>query len=299
MAPRTASARRAPRRNHRSSTLVAVVIATLGLLLAACGSDGSGNLLEDARNNGITIGIANERPYGYEEGGQATGEAPELAKVIFERMGITEIDFQVVEFGALISGLNAGRFDVIAAGMFITPERAEQVAFADPDYCATTAFGVPNGNPQGLTDFQSVIDKGINLGVLAGVVEEGYARDSGVPDGQISSFQTTPDLFDALQAGRIEAATLTAITVREQVADMPGFEATEGFVPVVDGQEQLGCGAFAFRGDNAEFRDEFNTVLNEMKQNGEILPIIEPFGFTEAEVEAARDVTVEDLTAAG
>src|SRR3546814_6519256 len=100
--------------------------------------EGGGALLEDARENGITIGIANERPYGYEEGGEATGEAPELAKVIFERMGITEVDFEVSDFGALINGINAGRFDVIAAGMFINPERAQQVAFADPDYCATT-----------------------------------------------------------------------------------------------------------------------------------------------------------------
>jgi polar amino acid transport system substrate-binding protein len=270
-----------------------MALATVGL--AACGDDDDASLLDEARENGITIGIANERPYGYEENGQATGEAPELAKVVFERMGIDEVDFQVVDFQGLIAGLNAGRFDVIAAGMFINPERAEQVAFADPDYCATTAFAVPEGNPEGLTDFQSVIDSGVTLGVLAGAVEEGYARGSGVPDGQISAFQTTPDVFDALDAGRVDAVALTAITVREQVADLPGFTATEGFVPVIDGEEQLGCGAFAFREDNTEFRDQFNEVLDEMQQNGEILPIIEPFGFTSAEVDAAKDVTVEDL----
>jgi len=44
------------------------------------------------------------------------------------------------------------------------------------------------------------------------------------------------------------------------------------------------------------FRDEFNRVLNEMKDNGEILPIVEEFGFTSAEIDAAVGVTVEDLT---
>lgn len=298
--------------------VLAAVLALFSVTLAACGDDddddavdagGTGTeatngtaggevesaLLASAREDGITIGIANERPYGYEEDGEATGEAPELAKEILSRMGIDDVDFQVVDFGSLINGLNAGRFDMIAAGMFINPERAEQVAFADPDYCATTAFAVPEGNPEGLTDFQSVVDTGASLGVLAGAVEEGYALDSGVPEGQITAFQTTPDLFDALTAGRVDAVALTAITVREQVADLDGYEATDGFVPVIDGEEQLGCGAFAFRYENEPFRDAFNEILVEMKQNDEILPIIEEFGFTEAEVEAAKDVTVEDL----
>lgn len=289
-----------PRRplRFRPRGLVALVLCLALFGAAACGddSDDAATLLEDARENGITIGISTERPYGYEENGEATGEAPELAKEIFSRLGIERVDFEVVEFGALINGLNAGRFDVIAAGMFINPERAEQVLFADPDYCATTAFAVPAGNPSGLTDFQSVIDSGITLGVVSGAVEEGYAEGSGVPSSQISAFPQTPDVFDALQAGRVDAVALTAITVREQVADLDGFEATEGFVPVVDGEEQLGCGAFAFRPENQEFRDAFNEELNEMKANDEVLPIIEPFGFTSAEVDAAKDLTVDDLS---
>lgn len=285
------------RLGRRLALLLLIPLAAAGL--AACGDDddaaASGDLLEEAREDGITIGIANERPYGYEEDGEATGEAPELAKAILARLGIDQVDFEVVDFGALINGLNADRYDMIAAGMFINPERAEQVLFADPDYCGTTAFAVAEGNPQGLTDFQSVIDAGSTLGVLAGAVEETYARDSGVPDGQISAFQTTPDVFDALVAGRVDAVALTAITVREQVADLEGFEATEGFVPVIDGEEQLGCGAFAFRYDDEAFRDAFNDELNEMKDAGEVLPIIEPFGFTSAEVDAAEGVTVDDL----
>lgn len=278
-------------------TLLACAAALLLVPLAACGDDDSDtSLLEDARENGITIGIANERPYGFEEGGNATGEAPELAREVFSRLGIDEVSFEVVEFSALINGLNAGRFDVIAAGMFINPERAEQVLFADPDYCATTAFGVPAGNPNGLTDFESIIATGVRLGVLSGAVEQDYALGAGVPEAQISAFQTTPDLFDALSAGRIDAAALTAITVRAQVASLQGFEATEGFVPVVDGEEQLGCGAFAFRYEDEEFRDAFNAELVQMKENDEILPIIERFGFSSAEVDAAKDVEVADLS---
>lgn len=267
-------------------------------LAASCGDDDNGNGNGDGAGDGdsVTIGIANERPYGYEEGGEATGEAPELAKEVFSRMGIDEVDFEVVDFDGLIGGLNAGRFDVIAAGMFITPERAESVSFSDPDYCGATSFAVPEGNPDGLTDFESVADAGIDLGVLSGAVEEGYAEDAGVSGDQITVLPGVPDLFDALDAGRIDAVALTSITVREQVDDLTGFEATEAFVPVIDGEEQLGCGAFAFRTDDEDFRDEFNDILNDMKENDEILPIVEEFGFTDVEIDAAKGVTAEDLS---
>jgi polar amino acid transport system substrate-binding protein len=302
------------RHDKRQHTLWRAVAAlgVFALIAAGCGDDDDDvtdvtdddtemedDALAQYREDGLVMGIANERPYGYEEGGEATGEAPELAKEVFSRLGIEDVDYVVTDFGALINGLNAGRMDVTAAGMFINEERAEQVRFADPDYCATTAFAVPEGNPDDLSDFESVADAGADLGVLAGAVEEGYASDLGVPDGQISSFQTTPDLFDALQAGRIDAVALTAITVREQVEDLDGYEATEDFIPEIDGEEQLGCGAFAFRPEDEDLRDAFNDELNEMKENDEILPIIEEFGFTESEVEAAKGVTVEDLVGDG
>lgn len=287
---------------------VAALVLGLVLIAAACGNDdddagdgdgdgGAGGLLEQAQEEGITVGFANEVPYGFEgEDGEPTGEAPEVAREVLSRMGIDEMDGVVVDFGALINGLNAGQFDMVAAGMFITEERAESALFTDPDYCGTQAFGVVEGNPLGVTDFDSIAaNPDVQLGVLSGAVEDGYATDSGVPEDQINRFDTTPDLVDALTAGRIDAFGLTAVTVREQVEDLDGYEATESFIPVIDGEEQLGCGGYVFSFDNKDFRDEFNDVLVEMRENDEILPIVEEFGFTAAETDAAKGVTVEDL----
>ncbi|MEX0789381.1 MAG: ectoine/hydroxyectoine ABC transporter substrate-binding protein EhuB [Actinomycetota bacterium] len=290
--------------NKRPTMLILLVL--VALLAAACGGNGSGDngngdadsgLLERARSEGIRIGFANERPYGYEnDQGEPDGEAPAVARAVLERMGITEIDSVVVEFGALINGLRAERYDMVAAGMFITEERASQALFTDPDYCATSAFGVPEGNPEGLTDYASVAaNPDVTLGVLTGAVEVGYAEAAGIPADQLSRFDSTADMVDALRAGRIDAFSLTAITVREQVANLAGFEATEGFVPVVDGEEQLGCGGFVFRFDDKEFRDAFNEELLAMREADEVLPLVEEFGFTSAETEAAKGVTVEDL----
>ncbi|MGH8911584.1 MAG: ectoine/hydroxyectoine ABC transporter substrate-binding protein EhuB, partial [Acidimicrobiia bacterium] len=242
----------------------------------------------------VRIGIAGEVPYGYEGAdGEATGEAPELARAILGELGIDNMEASVVEFGALIPGLLADQYDMIAAGMFINPERAEQVIFSDPDYCGATAFAVPDGNPMNLSEFQSITDSGATLGVLGGAVEETYAIESGIPDEQISRLGDTPSLVDALTAGRIDAFALTEVTVVAQVGELEGYEATPGFIPVIDGEEQLGCGAFAF--NDQEFRDIFNAKLKEFQADGKVLPIIEPFGFSQAAVDTAAGLTVEDL----
>lgn len=297
----------------RRWTLLATVMAMV-LALAACGggnggetptgddgtaaADGGGLLAELQERGSITIGIANEVPYGYEdEEGNVTGEAPEVAKRVLQEMGIEEVDAEIVDFGALISGLQAGQFDMIAAGMYINEDRAEQILFSDPDYCVGEAFAVPEGNPEGLTDFESVADNpDVTIAVLSGAVEEGYAEDAGIPDSQIELFSDVNAQYDALDAGRVDAVTGTSLTVRTQAEAREGIEATDSFFPKdAEGEPVLGCGGFGFRKENQEFRDAYNETLNELQEQGEIKPIVESFGFDPDDIDRAEDLTVEEV----
>jgi polar amino acid transport system substrate-binding protein len=258
----------------------------------------SGTLAELQESGSITIGIANEEPYGFQDDdGEITGEAPEVARIVLGELGITEVNAEIVDFGALIGGLQAGQFDMIAAGMYITPDRAEQILFSDPDYCIGEAFAVPEGNPAGLSDFTSVVDNpDVTIAILSGAVEEGYAEIAGVPAEQIELFSDVNAQYDALEAGRVDAVTGTSLTILNQVEGRDGFESTESFFPLdEDGEEILGCGGFGFRNEDQELRDAFNDELNRLQDEGELLPIIAEFGFAEEDIERAQELTVEDF----
>ncbi len=273
-------------------------------LLTACsevpqGGSGEGGTLQRIKEAGtIKIGIAGEVPYGYTEGGEVTGEAPEVAKAVFKALGVANVEPTQVEFGQLIPALNAGQFDMVAAGMAIIPDRCENAAFSTVDYVTPTAFMVPKGNPQGVKNFEDVMAKGLKVAVLSATIEQNVAKATGIPEGNIQPYDGQPELFQALQDGRAYCGALTDISLRELLKTNPGvpFEVTEGFVPMLDGKEQIQAGGFVFRKGESDLVDAFNAELDKLHESGEWLEIVKPFGFTEDNL-PPEDVTTEQLCA--
>ncbi|WP_010269284.1 ectoine/hydroxyectoine ABC transporter substrate-binding protein EhuB [Paenibacillus senegalensis] len=255
--------------------------------------------LERAQREGyVTVGFANEAPYAYATpDGTITGEAVEIARVILQNLGIEEMNGIVTEFGSMIAGLNANRFDIITAGMFINEERAQQVAFANPEYSIGAALGVEAGNPYGLHSYQDIIDNpDVTVAVMVGAAEHGYMQELGVPDSQILTVPDQPSAISALQAGRAQAVTMTGPALQAALgsANDDNLERVENFEqPIINGESVRGYGAAAFRHEDDDFREAFNEELEKLKESGQLLEILEEFGFTEDELPG--DVTVEDL----
>jgi polar amino acid transport system substrate-binding protein len=277
---------------------LAVVAAPAALAACSTVSTAPGGTLENARSAGtIKVGIANEAPYGFTDpSGKVTGESVEVARAVLKALGIKDVQATTVEFGSLIPGLNAKQFDMVTAGMFINPDRCANAAFSDPDYTAPTAFLVPTGNPKGVASFDDVKSKGLKLAVLSGAVEQGYAKDSGVPDGQVQALGTQNDLLQAVAAGRVDAAALTNISLNDVKSKNAGaaVEVTSGFFPTVKGKQTISAGAFVFRKGEDALVSAFNGELKKLHDGGEWLRIAAPFGFSKDNVPGA-DVTTQRL----
>jgi len=272
--------------------LFALLAATVALLFAASASAQS--TLEQAREQGfLRAGFANEAPFGYAtSGGELTGESPEIAKHIAKEIGIGEVDGVLTEWASLLPGLNAGRFDIIAAGMFITPERCKEADFSNPTYKLGQAFLVQAGNPHDLHSYTDVKDNGdVKLGVMAGAVERGYARRMDVPDDQVVVLPDQAAMLSAVRSGRVDAAALTALSIQRMAEK--GGASVERAAPFETPDFAVGYGAFAFRKDDDALREAFNRELADFIGSKAHLELVKQFGFTKQELPG--DVTAEEL----
>ncbi|MEU3984079.1 ectoine/hydroxyectoine ABC transporter substrate-binding protein EhuB [Streptomyces sp. NPDC026672] len=301
MASRLGYGEDTPRHERRSRRTVLTGLAALGALgaagcsrVATAAAGGGGDLLDRLRAQGVVrLGIAGEIPFGYiDKDGHLTGEAPELAKVVFKRLGIDRVQPVPTEFGSLIPGLNSQQFDVVAAGMYVNPERCAQVVFADPDYQMLDSFIVRKGNPKGLHNYKDVVEKKAKFATGTGYAEIQYAVDAGCKESDILIVPDQVAGLNAVEAGRADVFAGTALTTREVVKKSAKAEATKAFAPLVDGKPHVDGGAFAFRPTETRLRDAFNVELRKLKKSGELFHVLRPFGFTEAEM---TDLTAKEL----
>ena len=295
MAP---SALRTSVRRRSKGVVAAVVVA--GLALTGCTStntDDDSSLLQTLQERGsVTVGFAGEAPYSFMENGELTGATVALHREIFGNLGIETVEGVNADFGALIPGLQANRFDVVSAGMSILPERCEQAAFSEPEFNYTTALMVEEGNPMNLTDMQSVADSGARLATMTGAIESDYATELGIDSMQVA---TPQDGMDAVTSGRADVFALTGISLNWMKNNNPDapVEVTQSFVAEINGVPQVGAGGTVFRTDDKELLDAYNEELAKITSDPEkYLSIVGEFGFTEEEM-PDPELTTADLCA--
>ena len=182
-------------------------------LVLSCNGNASAETTKERilREGRIVVGIHNRSPWGFRDDktGEPTGWHPDILKAAFAELGVTNLEFQVTEFGALIPGLLAGRFDAVASGLAITPERCKQVAFGAPDLQAPDAAIVLPGNPKKIHGYADIADdESIIMGAGRGSVVTTNAKAAGVPETRMLLFPDIESNLSALRAGRIDTALM-------------------------------------------------------------------------------------------
>ena len=257
----------------------------------ASDAGGGGDLLSQLQEAGtITVGFAGEAPYSFDEGGELTGASVALAREIFGELGIDNVEGSPVDWGSLIPGLNAGRFDAVSAGMSVLPERCAEAAFSEPEFQYTTALMVPAGNPEGLVDMNSFVDTDLTVATMTGAIETDYAASLGLDSIEVGGPQ---DGLDAINSGNADAFALTAISLNWMAENSNvDVEVTESFVQEIDGVMQYGAGGTVFRQEDTSLLDAYNEILADIIADEErYLSIVGDFGFT------AEELPPEQMTA--
>ncbi|QRI61939.1 ectoine/hydroxyectoine ABC transporter substrate-binding protein EhuB [Shinella sp. PSBB067] len=279
----------------RTFLTMAAGASALMAIVAAAPASADDAKLEQLKEQGFArVAIANEPPFtAVAADGKVSGAAPDVAREVFKRLGVGDIVASISEYGAMIPGLQAGRHDVITAGLFMKPERCAAVAYSEPILCDAEAFALKKGNPLALKSYKDIADNpDAKIGAPGGGTEEKLALEAGVPRDRVIVVPDGQSGLKMLQDGRIDVYSLPVLSINDLVskANDPGIEV----VAPVEGAPVY-CDGAAFRKGDEALRDAFDVELAKLKESGEFAKIIEPYGFSAA---AAMSTTREKLCAA-
>lgn len=284
------------KRMHLIFQLALVSILTLGLSLMAS----AGTLKSIKKRGYIRIAVANEIPYGYvTSNGDARGFGPDIARAVLKRMGITDIQWTVTEFGSLIPALKANRVDIVAASQNILPARCQQVNFSEPNTSYGEALLVKKGNPENIHGYPDFVkNHKLKMGIVSGADQLDFAQAIGIPSDQLVMLAANTDAVSAVATGRIDAYAATQLTVRRLAMKSNRVEAAEPFHdPIIHGKPIRSWGGFTFNKHDTALLKAFDKNLAAVQKTPFWTKTLKHYGLDQHSINMVHKYTTADLCA--
>lgn len=265
----------------RPTVMLAAALAALMMFSGTAQADSIMDRLNAGKS--IRIGFANEIPWAYPgEDQKPLGFVNAITLGILEHMGHTEIEPVVTEWGGLIPGLKARRFDIITGGMYILNSRCENVNFSEPIGVFGECFIVPKGNPKNLHSYQDIKKAGATIVTGAGYSTIENAKKEGVAADNIMTVPGNSEILAAVRSGRADAGGVTYFSAVHLSQESGGtVEPTD---PTKNPQWTFNWVGIGFRKADTEFLAAFNKALNEYVGSDEMLEAVAQYGYGKSQL---------------
>ncbi|WP_425258286.1 transporter substrate-binding domain-containing protein [Rubrivivax sp. RP6-9] len=243
--------------------------------------------LQRVRDAGVLrIGYAVAPPYAWVgDDGTVRGESPESARVVAARLGLPRVEWVQVGFAELVPGLLERRYDLVASGLFVSPQRAQQVGFADPLVRAVPGLLVRRGNPLALHAYADVRAGAARVAVIDGSVAQARLLALGVPAERLLTVPDPQTGRLAVERGHADALALSLPALAWMARSVPGMlEALElGATPAADSHDV----AVAFHPDDRALRAAWNAAQAGWGGSAEHRRVVHGLGFVVASAPSA------------
>ncbi|CAI3706504.1 polar amino acid transport system substrate-binding protein [Clostridium neonatale] len=267
--------------------IAVVAVATMAISAIGCGSSSKtegektegaaveqkadGGNLSDIKSKGkLVVGTSADYPP-YEFHTMANGKDEivgfdiDIAKEVAKELGV-ELEVKDMDFDGLLVALQAGKVDMVFAGMTPTDERKENADFSDIYYTATHRFILRSGEEGSVKSFDDL--KGKKIGVQKGSIQEGIAKDN-FDEANIKSLAKVTDLVLDLKNKKVDA-----ILIEEGVAkincDKNKDIAMSDFVVT----DENGGAAIALKKGSTELQTEVNKTISKLKEEDKITKFV-------------------------
>ncbi len=249
---------------------LAVLLAALMICISfvACSSEKKSDDTNTDANTQETLTMATNAefpPYEYKEGDKVVGIDAEVAQAIADKLGM-KLEIVDTKFDAIIPGVQSGKYDMGMAGMTVTPEREQSVAFSDSYATGIQSIIVKQGSAIKSVDDLSEKTK---IGVQLGTTGDIYAKDD-FGDEAVQEYDKGADAVQALLAGKIDCVIIDNEPAKSFVAANEGLE----ILKTSYAEEDY---AICFKKDNTELQTKVNDALKELIADGTLQKIVNKY----------------------
>ncbi len=238
--------------------------------MAACGSNKTAQS-GSAAATGKVYKIATDTtfaPFEFEnDKGEMVGIDLDLLKAIAEDQGF-QYDLVVAGFSAAMTGVEAGEYDAMIAGMSITDERKQKYDFSTPYFDSGVGMGVAADSD--IASYEDLRGKT----VAAKIGTEGCSFAESIADQYgftLNQFEDSSSMYQDVLAGNSVAC----------FEDYPvlGYEITRGTALKMPLEMERGnsYGFAVLKGKNPELIEMFNAGLKNLKDSGKYDEILNTY----------------------
>ncbi|MFA5614283.1 MAG: ABC transporter substrate-binding protein [Methanoculleus sp.] len=236
---------------HGILPLLACIIAVLAVAGAGC-----------TETVDYVVGIDGEyMPFSYiDKDGKAQGFDVDSMRWIAEKKGVT-VEFKAVDWDSIIPALQAGKIDMVYAGMSITPLRQEQVNFSNPYWTVVQDVAVREDSDITMDDIRAgKVVLGAQRGCTGALwIEEALVDTGLMPAENLKLYKDTPLAVEDLKAGRVDAVMYDDVSLNDIIKGLP-----VKIIGSVETQEQESFG-IAIRKEDTALLEFMNEALAELK----------------------------------
>ena len=265
-------------RSFRRRSIIGSALVVLASLLSPLGSpamaaDCDPTLAKAQQASYVRMSSYQQPPHGWFDinSGKYQGIDVEVIEEILKGLNIQSWDYVTADWGAMIPGLKACRWDIMSIGMTYTKLRSEQVQFSIPVYQYGVAMLVAKGNPKkikGKADW-----KGKKVGGIIGSTDDQVI--GGVKGATYVPFTKYSDLYRALSTGRIDAGMVDELQGAYDFKLQPQPKITL----LTDWKgKAVGISSIVMRTGDTAWVNAVNEQLKIMRTNGKLKAILLKYG---------------------
>lgn len=268
-------------------SIILVLVMALGVF-AACDSAPAG------KEQLVMATNAAFPPYEFKDGDKIVGIDAEIAEAIAGKLGM-ELVIEDVDFGAVLTGVAEGKYDMGMAGITVTEDRKKTMDFSDTYATGIQVIIVKDGSSIATLDdiFEFNADgdpvalknPDIKVGVQENTTGDIYSssaiegwgfndlnEDESIKTDRVVRYKTGAEAVSALKSDKVDCVIIDNEPAKSFVATNEGIHILEG-----ENEYAVEDYAICVKKGDSELLDKINKALADLKADGTIDKIVNKY----------------------